>query len=79
MDIHKTKEKHKNSLLGLPNVVGVGIGPKIRNGRATGKTAIKVYVSRKTDSADLSEQERIPPILEGIPTDVEVMDTLKAR
>ena len=78
MDIHAVKERHKQSLMDLPNVVGVGIGPKTRGGHATGETAVKVFVSRKVRREELAEEERIPERLEGFPTDVELMGPLTA-
>ena len=79
MDIESAKEKHKAALRGLANVVGVGIGPKVRGGQPTREMAIKVFVSQKVPLDSLPADQRIPEDIEGIPTDVEVMDSLKAR
>ncbi|MBS3900078.1 MAG: hypothetical protein KGZ54_03220 [Dethiobacter sp.] len=57
-------------LLQLPNVVGVGIGRKIKAGFDTGKLCITVLVSYKLAAALLREEETVPTMIEGIPTDV---------
>ena len=79
MGIESVKERHKIALWALANVVGVGIGPKVRGGRSTDEMAIKVFVSQKVPLDSLPEDQRIPKHIEGIPTDVEVMDSLQAR
>ena len=77
MDIEAAKEKHKEFLKSLANVVGIGIGPKVCGGRVGGGMAIKVFVCRKVPEAELTEADRIPPVIEGFPTDVEVLDSMK--
>ncbi|MHC4065112.1 MAG: hypothetical protein ACYSUQ_01505 [Planctomycetota bacterium] len=79
MGIESVKDRHKDALRALANVVGLGIGPKVRGGRATGETAIKVFVSQKVPPESLPEDQRIPANIEGIPADVEVLGSLKAR
>ena len=79
MDIKDAKAKHRMFLLSLPNVTGVGIGQKIRDGKPVGTTAIKVFVLRKLPPAQLSDEDLIPETLEGFPTDVEVISSLKKR
>lgn len=73
MDIHTAKAKHQNYLRSLPNVTNLGIGPEVSNGRETGRTAIKVFVSRKVSKSELADDEIIPETIEGFPTDVEVI------
>lgn len=79
MDIEAAKSKHADFLRSLPNVVGVGIGPKMRGGKLTGETAVKVFVSRKVLVGELREEDRVPPTLEGFPTDVEFLGSLTAK
>ena len=75
----EVKRAHSSKLLSLPNVVGLGVGP--RRGRAEGdvEMAIKVFVSRKLPLEDLAEAERIPSELDGVPVEVEVMAPLRRR
>lgn len=77
--IKAAKRKHGAVLKALPHVLSLGIGPKVRAGQPTGELALKVYVDRKVDPGDLAEEDRIPPRLDGVPTDVEVADTYRAR
>ena len=65
--------------MALPNVVALGVGPKIRRGEPTGEMAIRVFVSRKIEAEALAPKERIPRELDGYPTDVEVMSALEAK
>ena len=78
-EIKAVKRKYGDSLKSLPHVKYLGIGPKVRGGRPTGEMSVKVYVDEKLDKEELAEADRVPPDLEGIPTDVEVVDKFRAR
>ena len=52
------------------NVVGVGIGTKIKNGKATKTTAIRFYVERKVPKNSVPKGDMLPSKINGIPTDV---------
>lgn len=54
----------------LPNVAAVTIGAKEINGVATTRLAFQVYVRVKKKTVELSAEERIPPEMNGFPTDV---------
>ncbi len=77
-DPFKVKKHYRQSLLQLPNVVGVGVGPKMVAGKSTEAMAIKVYVNRKVPPENLKESEIIPQELDGIPTDVEEQAPMRA-
>ena len=77
MDVRAVKERYKKQLISLPNVVALGLGPKIRDGKPTGETAIKVFVSKKVDRSELEEKDCVPSYLDGVPTDVEVQGPSK--
>lgn len=79
MEIESVKDRYKDALRALANVVGLGVGPKVCGGQSTGETAIKVFVSQKVPLDSLPEGQRVPVRIEGIPTDVEVLGSLKAR
>jgi len=64
MDIDDVLHRHEDRLMRLPNVVGVGIGEK------NGKPTIRVLVTRKTPAGSLQPDQQVPPIIEGIETDV---------
>jgi hypothetical protein len=65
--LKRTKQAVEQDLLGRPGVVGVGIGYKEVGGKPTDRLAIRVLVEEKRDVPD---EERIPPTIEGYPTDV---------
>ena len=77
-EIKDVKNRNRDLLMSLPNVVSLGIGPKIVKSVATETIAIKVFVSRKVHKSNLSKDERVPKQIEGFQTDVEVMERLKA-
>lgn len=72
------KDAYGSFLLGLPNVVGVGVGLRMRRGKPTGEVALVVMVSRKVPDADLAPDQLIPSELDGIPVDVLEVGHLKA-
>lgn len=61
---------HALQLLDLPNVVGVGIGPKIRGGMRSSETAVVVLVSKKLAQDKLLAENVVPAVLEGVTTDI---------
>ena len=72
------KKAHVAFLLGLPNVVGVGVGLRIRRGEPTGEVALVVLVNKKVPDAELAPHELIPKELDGIPVDVLEVGDLRA-
>jgi hypothetical protein len=53
------------------NILGVGYGAKVTVGAAVqGEVALRVYVRSKQPLSALRADESIPPVLNGIPTDV---------
>ena len=77
-DPAEVKDRHRDRLLDLPNVVALGIGPKMVDAAPTATLAIKVYVSKKVPVEELADRDRIPRQIEGIPTDVEEQAPLRA-
>ncbi len=64
MNIEKALQKHRDRLLRLPNVSGVGIGEK------DGTAVILVFVKEKLAESRLRPNEIVPRALEGHRTDV---------
>jgi hypothetical protein len=58
------KDRHIDLLLGLPAVVGAGIGV---SGKHPGKAVIQVYVSRRLTG---KERRAFPRRLEGVPLEI---------
>ena len=73
MDIKAAMREHEDRIMRLPNVTGIGIGEK------GGRPAIKVFVSRKLNEAELSKDQIVPRTLEGFPTDVEEIGVVTAQ
>jgi len=66
----RIKELYKKEILSKPNVVGVGVGYKIRSGKITDEPAVMVYVTRKIPKQALRKEELVPEELDGVKTDV---------
>lgn len=72
------KEAYGEKLMGLPNVVGLGIGLRHVGGEPTGEVALVVLVSRKLSEIQLQEGEILPQEIEGVPIDVQEVGDLSA-
>jgi hypothetical protein len=59
------------------NVVGVGIGEKITDGKHTGALAVKFLVRMKYSKLDLAPKDVLPKAVDGLPTDVEEVGTFR--
>lgn len=66
-------------LLQLPNVVGVAVGYKESHGVITDQPALVVLVEEKKPDAALSPEDRIPPEINGVRTDVYEVGRLVAQ
>jgi hypothetical protein len=76
--LRAVKAAHESDLMRKPNVVGVGIGLRQREGQMTEEPAIVVSVTHKVPASQLGPWEKIPCELEGIPVDVQVVGELRA-
>ncbi|MBN1876121.1 MAG: hypothetical protein JXA33_17995 [Anaerolineae bacterium] len=61
------------------NVVGVGIGLRMRHGRPVGGPALIVNVTRKIPLEQLHPEDRIPEMLDGVRIWVEAIGEVKAQ
>ena len=52
------------------NVVGVGVGPKIKKGRATRTASVRFYVEKKVPLKAIPKAQWLPTKINGVPTDV---------
>jgi len=68
--ISKVLKRSETKLLKKSNVVGVGIGEKIKDGERTGRTCLKVYVEKKVAAEKLSKSDLVPPLIAEVETDV---------
>lgn len=77
-DITQVKEASKDNLLGMENVVGVGVGYQVQDGEQTGDYAIVVMVSRKLPLPALAPNEVLPKNVNGVNIDVIEVGELRA-
>ncbi len=77
--IQAVKARHEADLLKKANVVGVGIGLRMRQGRPVGGPALIVNVTHKVPLEQLRPEDRIPDILDGVRVWVEAIGEVKAQ
>lgn len=70
---------HEEELLSRENVVGVGVGLRVRGGKVTQEVALVVMVRQKMPSERLSEDEKLPAKIDGVPVDVQEVGVLRAQ
>ena len=64
-------QAHRDDLLSLPNVVGLGVGLRQTAGEWTNSVVLVVMVTHKLPLEALAAGQRIPPEIDGIPVDVQ--------
>src|SRR5438093_5604497 len=52
------------------NVVGIGVGQKVKNGHKTDELAVRVYVERKLAPGLIMDEFKLPTSVEGVSVDV---------
>ncbi len=79
-EVQKVKKKYQDQLFKHKGVVGIGIGKKIVKGKETDDLAIIVSVVQKVEKEeDLTKEDRLPKVLEGVPIDVQQIGKLKIQ
>jgi hypothetical protein len=78
-EARRAKERNLSALLGLPNVVGVGVGMRNRAGVATDEVCVVALVRRKMAPAALTPEAIIPMVVGGVSTDVLEVGDLRAQ
>ena len=76
--VTESLRKNETQLLEMANVVGVGIGEKIKSGAYLGRLCLKVYVKKKYLKGRLSKADIIPQSFSPIETDVEEVGKIAA-
>jgi len=77
--IQAIKARYEADLLKKANVIGVGIGLRMRQGRPVGGPALIVNVTHKVPLEQLRPEDRIPEILDGVRVWVEAIGEVKAQ
>lgn len=78
-EIQTVKARYEADLLKKPNVVGVGIGLRMQQGKPVGGPGLIVNVTRKVSPLFLRPKDRIPKVLDGVPVWIEVIGEVKAQ
>jgi hypothetical protein len=52
------------------NIVGIGIGRKVTDGKVTSAVAVRFYVERKVPKKAVPKGDAVPTKIDGVPTDV---------
>ena len=66
----KIREKYEKTLMQNKGVMGCAVGYKQIAGKKTDQICIVCYVIKKFPENQLDEADLVPPMIEGIPTDV---------
>lgn len=74
-----SKEQHKQDLMNLPNVVGVGVGYRTIGGQKTDELSLKVLVVHKLPRAALTIAAMVPKRVDSVETDVIEVGELRAQ
>lgn len=74
----QVKEQYSETLLGKPNVVGIGVGLREKGGEYSDEIALVVFVSKKVPSAEIDPADLIPNEIEGVPIDVQEIGEISA-
>lgn len=77
--IRTVKRLHESKLLGMTNVVGVGIGYRTRLGVRTQDPALVVMVKKKLPPELLTPSDVIPAEIDGVPVDVQEVGDITAQ
>jgi hypothetical protein len=77
--IQAIKARYEKDLLKKANVIGVGIGLRIRQGRPVGGPALIVNVTHKVPLEQLRPEDRVPDTLDGVRVWVEAIGDIKAQ
>jgi hypothetical protein len=77
--IQAVKARYEKDLLKKANVIGVGIGLRIRQGRPVGGPALIVNVTHKVPLEQLRPEDRVPDTLDGVRVWVEAIGDIKPQ
>ncbi|HLA98655.1 MAG TPA: hypothetical protein VJL34_09380 [Anaerolineales bacterium] len=73
------KNAHLAELMAKANVVGVGIGYRLRGDAKTDQVGLVVMVRKKVPLHQLAARDVIPAEIDGVPIDVQEVGELRAQ
>jgi hypothetical protein len=76
--VKRIKARHEAEILSKKHVVGLGVGYREQGGVTTNELSLVVFVSKKVPCTALTPEDCIPSSIEGVPTDVQEVGTVKA-
>jgi hypothetical protein len=74
----QVKENKVDTLLAMPNVVGVGVGYKTTKGVTSQEVSVVVLVRRKLPLAALGPEMVLPAQIEGVKVDVKEVGEIRS-
>lgn len=77
-ELSRIRKQYQNYLLAFPNVVGVGIGYKKKDGKTLDELSLVAMVRSKVSKVSLSKDSVIPDELGGVKTDVIEVGQIRA-
>lgn len=77
-EVKRVKDLYAEAILAKPNVVGVGIGYKVKVGQMTDELCIVTLVRQKVPRAGLPSEAMVPEMVEGVATDVWEVGVIRA-
>lgn len=75
LELSKIQQKEQDDYLSKDNVLGVGIGHKVKNGLDTSEPCLSVFVTQKLDEDLLSDSARVPKYVAGRKFKTDVIET----
>ena len=78
LELTEVQARYENELLARQNVVGVALGYKLTADADTGERAVTVLVETKMNEELLTDDDIVPPNLDGVPTDVQPVGIIYA-
>jgi hypothetical protein len=78
MKIEEAKSNYERKILGMPNVIGVMTGYKVRGGERINELSIICMVEKKLAAATLPRKHLLPATIQDFPTDVIQVGRLRA-
>ncbi len=76
--VSSVKEAFKEDLLSKPNVIGVGVGLREREGEMTDEIVLVVLVTKKLPATEIEPDDLIPAEIQGVPVDVQEVGEIAA-